>query len=124
MSDADQILALEERRRCAMLASDGEALGALLAPDLRYVHSTGGIETRASLLAKLAVRQVAYRDLAFDHLAVTRTPDAALVSGEMRARVQLGEAMRDIATRYLAVWLRRDGAWQLAAFQGTALSPG
>lgn len=121
MSDVDQILALEERRRCAMLAPDGEALGALLALDLRYVHSTGGIETRASLLAKLVERQVAYLNLAFDHLAVTRTPDAALVSGEMRAQVQRGEEQREIATCYLAVWLRRGNAWQLAAFQGTTL---
>lgn len=121
MSDTTDILALEERRRGAMLASDADALGALLAPDLRYVHSTGGVESQGSLLAKLATGQIAYRQLAFEHLAVTRTADAAIVSGEMRAQVQRGEELRDIATCYLAVWLKRGNAWQLAAFQGTAL---
>ena len=120
MRDAAEILALEERRRCAMLAADGKALGALLAPDLRYVHSTGGAETRDSLLSKLAQRQIAYRQLVFEDLAVTRIPDAAIVAGEMRAQVQQGEVLREIATCYLAVWLQRGGAWQLAAFQGTA----
>jgi len=121
MGDTTDLLALEEQRRSAMLALDAQALGALLAPDLRYVHSTGGVESKDSLLAKLAEGHITYRSLAFEHLAVTRTTDAAIVSGEMRAQVQLGEALRDIATCYLAVWLRRGGAWQLAAFQGTSL---
>lgn len=121
MGDADEILALEERRRAAMLAGDAQALGELLAPELRYVHSTGGVETRDSLLAQLAAGRIVYRGLAFEALAVTRTADAAIVSGEMRARVQRGDVLRDIATCYLAVWLRREGAWQLAACQGTTL---
>lgn len=121
VSATTDILALEERRRSAMRAADCEALGALLAPDLRYVHSTGVVDTRESLMAKLAGGQIAYRHLAFEQLAVTRTTDAAIVSGEMRAQVQRGEALLDIATCYLAVWLRRSGAWQLAAFQGTTL---
>lgn len=122
MSNVAAILALEERRRSAMLASDGGALGALLAPDLRYVHSTGGVETRDTLLTKLAAGEVVYRHLVFDHLAVNCTPDAALVSGEMRAKVQRSEVVRDIASCYLAVWLRRNDTWQLAALQGTPLA--
>lgn len=96
-------------------------MGAPLAPDLRYVHSTVGVETRESLIAKLAEGQIAYRHLAFGQLAGTLTSDAAIVPGEMRAQVQRGEALRDIATCYLAVWVRRGDAWQLAAFQGTTL---
>ena len=121
MDDTLSILALEERRRSAMLASDAQALGALLALDLRYVHSTGGVDSRDSLLARLAEGQITYRSLAFESLTVTQTEETALVSGEMRAQVRLGEALRDIATCYLAVWLRRGGVWQLAAFQGTCL---
>ena len=116
-----EILALEERRCCAMLAADCVALGALLAPDLRYVHSTGGIETRESLLAKLAAGQTVYRQLAFENLATILTKDCAIVSGEMRAQVQRGEELRAIASCYLAVWVWREAAWQLAAFQGTTL---
>lgn len=121
MGETAEILALEERRRAAMLADDVEALRTLLAPDLRYVHSTGGVESQGSLLKLLASGQTVYRQLAFDALAVTRTADAAIVSGEMRALVQRGDVQREIATCYLAVWLRRAGAWQLAAFQGTSL---
>jgi len=120
VGEAAEILALEERRRAAMLADDVETLRTLLAPDLRYVHSTGGVESQGSLLKLLASGQTVYRQLAFA-LAVTRTADAAIVSGEMRALVQRVDVQREIATCYLAVWLRRAGAWQLAAFQGTSL---
>ena len=112
---------LEEQRRRAMLAGEEQALLELLAPDLRYVHSTGVAHSRDSLIAKLVSGQLAYQHLSFDRLAVTRIQDGGVVSGEMRAQVRRGGELRDIATCYLAVWLRREGAWQLAAFQGTTL---
>ncbi|RZL95836.1 MAG: nuclear transport factor 2 family protein [Variovorax sp.] len=121
MSDVAQIRMLEEQRRSAMLAGDEQALLGLLAPDLRYVHSTGVSESRGSLLAKLISGQVTYQQLAFDQLTVTCTQNAGVVSGEMRAQVRRDGELRDVAACYLAVWLRREGAWQLAAFQGTSL---
>jgi ketosteroid isomerase-like protein len=122
MSEA-AVLALEERRRAAMLAGDIAALQALLAPDLRYTHSTGICDGRDSLLAKLAGGQIAYRQLAFTPLAVQCKADAGIVGGEMHAEVLRDGQPRSIAARYLAVWLQRMGTWQLAAFQGTALPP-
>lgn len=119
----EALLALEERRRTAMLAGDIAALQALLAPDLRYTHSTGASDTQRSLLAKLAGGQIAYRQLAFTQLAVQCTADAGTVAGEMHAEVLRDGLPRSVAACYLAVWLQRAGAWQLAAFQGTALPP-
>ncbi|KQP49225.1 nuclear transport factor 2 family protein [Pseudorhodoferax sp. Leaf274] len=119
---AAPLLALEERRRAALLAGDTGALQALLAPDLRYTHSTGAIDGRDSLLAKLAGGQIVYRQLAFTQLAVQCMADAGTVAGEMHAEVLRDGVARSIAARYLAVWLRRAGAWQLAAFQGTPLA--
>lgn len=121
MGTAVEILALEEQRRQAMLAADTAGLAALLAPDLRYVHSSGGVETRASLLGQLREGRLRYRRLALEHLAVSRVADAATVSGEMRAEVQRGDALRQVQSCYLAVWLRRGMVWQLVAFQATAL---
>lgn len=121
--EAEPFLALEERRRAALLAGDLGALQALLAPDLRYTHSTGACDTRDSLLAKLAGGQIAYRQLAFTQQAVQCTADAGIVGGEMHAEVEREGALRTIAARTLAVWLRRAEGWRLAAFQGTALPP-
>lgn len=118
---ADDVLTLEKRRRDAMRASDAQALGALLAPTLRYVHSTGVVDTRDSLLGKLARGEIAYERLDLAPRLLAHTPDTAVVTGEMQAEVLRGGQRRELATRYLAVWLRDGGDWQLVACQGTAL---
>jgi len=120
-STDDDPRALEARRRDAMLAGDVQALGALLAPDLRYVHSTGTVDARDSLLHKLATGAIAYRQLELAPLAVTCCGHAAIVAGEMRAQVLRGGELRQVASNYLAVWRRQGTGWQLAACQGTAL---
>ncbi len=121
---ADDVLALEVRRRDAMRAGDAQALGALLAPTLRYVHSTGVVDTRDSLLGKLSRGGIAYERLDLAPRLLAHTPDTAVVTGEMRAEVLRGGQRRELATRYLAVWLRDGGDWQLVACQGTALPTG
>lgn len=119
-----ELLALEARRRDAMRAADVPALRALLAPDLRYVHSTGTVDSRDSLLAKLAGGGLTYRRLDLAPLAVTRCGDAALIAGEMRAELLRDGQLRQVASSYLAVWRRQGPDWQLTACQGTALPAG
>jgi hypothetical protein len=63
---AVEALALEEARRRALLSGDADALGRLLAPELRYVHSTGVCDTRESLLHKVRERAITYLALSFD----------------------------------------------------------
>lgn len=120
----EELHALEARRRDAMLAGDVLALGELLAPELRYVHSTGTVDSRDSLLHKLAAGAIAYRELELAPLTVTPRGDALIVAGEMRAQVLRGGELRQVCSSYLAVWRRQDRRWQLAACQGTALPAG
>jgi len=97
---------LEALRRNAMLAGDVYALGELLAPELRYVHSTGTVDSRDSLLHKLAAGVIAYREFELAPLAVTQCGDALIVAGEMRAQVLRGGELRQVCSSYLAVWRR------------------
>ncbi|RRH85033.1 nuclear transport factor 2 family protein [Variovorax beijingensis] len=113
--------ALEEARRLAMLSGDADALARLLAPELRYVHSTGVCDTRESLLQKVRERAITYLALSFEDMHATATEDAVLIGAHMRAEVQRLHEFRRIETTYLAVWLRRAGKWQLSAYQGTAV---
>ena len=122
--DADAALSTLEQQRCrAMLADDMPALSALLAPDLRYVHATGIVDSRDSLLAKLGTRQIVYKQLVLAPVQCTQGADLGAVAGEMRATVLRGGEQRQIAASYLALWQLRQGQWQLAAYQGTALPP-
>ncbi|WPG40844.1 nuclear transport factor 2 family protein [Variovorax sp. EBFNA2] len=99
MRETAQILLLVEERRAAMLADEKHALRRLLAPDLRYVHSTGSADSRESLIARLASGRVVYQRFCFDRLAVTHMPNCALFSGEMRAQLRRGGELRDAGWR-------------------------
>jgi ketosteroid isomerase-like protein len=50
--------------------------------------------------------------------------DAGVVSGSVQARVRsAGGPERKLRTLYTAVYAKRDGAWQLVAYQSTAAPP-
>ena len=122
MFSTDTILALEERRRQALLTADLAALNELLATGLVYVHSTGVADTKASYTAKLAGGGLKYLELSFAGLAVQRLPQAAIVSGRMAAIVSKDGQPKNVASQFMTVWAcDANGHWQLHAHQGTPL---
>lgn len=122
MTRVPEVLALEERRRQALLAGDLPALQRLLAEDLVYVHSTGACDGRDSYLAKLAGGSLQYLELDFSSLQVQVLSQAATVSGRMTALVSKDGQRKNVASLFMTVWARGvDGEWRLHAHQGTPL---
>ena len=122
MSSATLVLALEERRRQALLAGDLPALQGLLADGLVYVHSTGVCDRKDSYLAKLSGGSLKYLELSFADLQVQWLQQAAVVSGRMAAVVSKDGQRKNVASLFMTVWgLGADGVWRLHAHQGTPL---
>ena len=120
MVSVPMVLALEERRRQALLAGDLPALQGLLAEELVYVHSTGACDRQASYLAKLSGGSLKYLALDFHDLQVQLLQQAAVVSGRMAARVSKDGQPKDVASLFMTVWgCGPDGVWRLHAHQGT-----
>ena len=122
MDGNTEVLALEERRRQALLAGDLPALQALLAEGLVYVHSTGVCDRKDSYLAKLAGGSLKYQSLSFSDTQVQGLPQAAVVSGRMAAVVLKDGQTKNVASLFMTVWAcGADGVWRLHAHQGTPL---
>jgi hypothetical protein len=122
MSDHTLALALEERRRQALLAGDLPVLQGLLADGLVYVHSTGVSDRKDSYLAKLASGSLRYLALDFSALQVLGLQRATVVSGRMSAVVCKDGQEKHVASLFMTVWgCDRDGVWRLHAHQGTPL---
>ena len=117
----EQILALEERRRKAMLGADLRALEALCSARLRYVHSRGEKDDRIEYLDKVARRYFVYRELSFDIDEVDLIDSGALVHGRIRGMVEVAAEARHLDCRYCAVWADEGGAWRLRAYQATPI---
>lgn len=111
---AAQLLAVEDARFKAELAHDAAAFDRVVANDVVYSHMNGRRETKADLMAR-----------------VERIPFSSIVPSERQARVLgdfgtvRGKIVRQLPDRvltdgYLAVYVLRDGRWQLLEWASAA----
>jgi ketosteroid isomerase-like protein len=120
-SDEAEVRKAEEARFAATVKGDLEALGAMLADDMTYVHSNAKLETKAELLELLEKGHYQYRAITPKDVRVRLYGDAALASGLAEIDVVSGGQPIHVNLRFLEVWVRRAGRWQLAAWQSTRL---
>lgn len=117
-SEAD-LAALERARFAAMTRQDTEALRPMLADDLVYCHSNARCESRGQFLETIATGAIRYRAIEPRELHVRRFGELVLVNG--RADIDGLAEGRPIAMQivFLDAYVRREGRWQLLAWQST-----
>ena len=120
---AAAVAALEDARYAAMLACDTEKLDRLLDARLRYVHSSGRVDDKASYLAGFG-RLWRHRSIERQDQTIVPLGDTVLVFSTVHVEVQLGDGLRKSSARVLAVWTRSDGAWRLVAVFSAPLAAG
>jgi hypothetical protein len=124
-----QVMAVEQARAAALDRSDVPALGQILADDLTYVHASGRVDTKLSLLAAIGSGQLHYISWEPANLNVRVSGDSAVINGEYLVRVSDLRVQPDpfnVNVFFLTVYARRDGRWQQIAWESTrdvALSP-
>lgn len=106
-----EVRALEAARKDAIQAGDRAALERLYASDFRGVTSGGAQVGREEVIA--ALLRAKGKAAEPEDLLVRVFGDVALVSGRLRL------ADNDGILRYLHVYVRRDGPWQIVAGQST-----
>lgn len=108
----------------AMLAFDYAALDALLSDDVRYIHSTGVVETKSEYFDGL--KRGLYEYGAIDILSgeTREWADVAITTGVMEMVVGAeGSAKHPIRLQHVLVWKREDGSWRLLLRQATRVPP-
>ena len=116
-----EVLAAEEGRIAAVHAGDWERLGEYLGSDLTYTHMNGKFENKAENLAAMKAVSRSYKR---SDLKVRTFGDVAVMNGGFEATMAPlpdGTPERKLVGRALQVWAKRDGAWQMIAFQATAI---
>ncbi len=122
--DTTALLAADDARIAAMRAGDRAALTAVFADDLRYAHSNGIVDTKASFIDILTSGATKY--LEYDHIerqASLAAPGVALVSGRARIVAESAKGQMDSILSYLAVWRLENGQWRFLAWQSCKLPP-
>lgn len=116
-----ELNAADDRRAAATIAKDRAALEAMFSPDLRYVHSSGTDEDRATYIERACTGWYDYRKLTSLRREWRVIGDVALCNGDVAIDVVAKGNPKVFTSRFLQVWRREGGAWKLVALQSTPL---
>lgn len=123
MTDAAaEVLAVEQRWTDAHLHSDVATIACLMASDYAKIEADGAVRGRDEVLATFEPGQRVWELAAGDDYDVRVYGNTAVVIGRWTARgVNHGHRF-DYRARFLSVYVRRDGAWQIVAEQSTEIT--
>ncbi|UUT34777.1 YybH family protein [Microbacterium elymi] len=115
-----ELLAVEERRRRALIDGDLAALDELFEDSLVHIHAPGLVHDKAHLLEHVAARR-AYLDMWRGELNIRVSGDVAIVVGELTNRMRApGGGERTLGGPVTQVLHRGDdGQWRYVSFQMT-----
>lgn len=118
-----EILAAEDRRGAALVASDMAALAQLMEDDLVHVHTTGMVHTKAQLLHHAGEFLRFYAVQRGPLTIRAMGPDAAIMTGPMTNTVGKRGTDEKIEVHAFVtqVWVRREGQWRTRSFHATRM---
>lgn len=122
-ADIAALLAADDERYRATMASDVSALDALLIDDFTYTHNAGFTDDKTAYLARIASGVVRYSDGGRVRADTRIHGDCGIMSGHMRMVANLADGPVQLDNIFLAVWLRGDTGWRLAAWSSTTRQP-
>ncbi len=120
MSDTELeiVSVLEDARITAMVQRDDETLERLLSDDLYYMHSSGNVDTKRTFIDNVQNGPLTYTSIERRGVEGRVAGEGtALFTGEASIRVELAGDPIDLEVRFLAVWVKHDGAWRFEAWQ-------
>ena len=119
-----RVHAANDARVAAMLAPTREKLEAVLSPELRYTHSNGQVDTKASLIESLLDGSAKYLKYDFHERTVTfPAPGIALMAGRFDVKAVVKGNAADSTISFLGVWRLEKGEWKFLAWQSCKIPP-
>lgn len=122
MSATRDLTDLEQKRIAAMMAADIETLSVLLADDLTWTHASARVDSKTTFLDALKTGRAKYLDIKLSEECVRTHGEMAVITGLAAIRAVGGSGQEmSVKNRYTNVWAKRDGAWQMIAWQSTMI---
>ena len=113
----EEVNAVEDARYDAMIKNDLVTFDTMLGNEFVYHQPTGKVVNKAQYIESLRSGAVKINSAVRENVTVNVVGDTATAMGETKVDlVRNGEAGK-VLLRYLNVWTKRDGRWQLIARQ-------
>jgi ketosteroid isomerase-like protein len=112
------VKAADVERVAAMQAGDGPRLNAIFSDELRYAHSSGHVDTKASYMQALTSRATVYETYNYTEQNFTAVaPGIVLMTGRVLILSRNAAGRNDLDLNFLAVWREEKGRWRFLAWQ-------
>ena len=113
----EEIHEVEDRRYGAMIRGDADALANTLAEEFVYHQPNGKTNDKPGYIKQMQTGAVKIFSAERYDVKVNVYGDVATAMGSTRPDIEIAGERRKADLRYLNVWVKRDGRWQLAARQ-------
>lgn len=116
------VKAADAARIAAMTSPDAAKLDAIFSDELRYAHSSGVVDSKASMIESLVQGKTKYLSYRYDEQNFTfPAPGIALMTGRAPLKVGTADGEMDLTLGFLAVWRLENGQWRFLAWQSSKL---
>ena len=118
------VRAADDERMAATKAGDRSRLEAIFSDQLRYAHSSGKVDTKASYMQSLTTRTTVYESFDYKERNFTvAAPGVVLMSGRVLIKATNNGQRADNDLNILAVWREEKGKWRFLAWQSCKNPP-
>ena len=116
------IKAADDQRVAATVAGDSARLALIFSDELRYAHSTGGVDTKTSYIDSLKSGRLKYISYDYEERNFTfPATGVALMTGKVHVKTKSAAGESQSILGFLAVWREEKGEWRFLAWQSCKL---
>lgn len=119
----EEIKAVTESLRLAMISGNREELTKLTTTDLSYGHSSGHIDTQSEFVEKLATHKSNFVSIDISNEQIIMYENTGIVRHHLSAVTNDNGQNGTVSLEVLLVWVKKSGSWQLAARQAVKQNP-
>jgi ketosteroid isomerase-like protein len=119
----NEILALDQQVNAAAVNGDLQTLGKIMSDDYVGVAPDGMILRKAMIAAHYQAGTLHYASVVNSDVEIHLHDDCAILTAIAIVKGHDGEIDLTGTYRIMRVFFRRGGAWQIVAFQATAMRP-
>ena len=118
------VTAADDERLAATKAGDRARLDAIFSNELRYAHSSGKVDTKASYMDSLVSHRTVYESFDYkDRTFLSAGPGIFLMNGRVLIHASNEGQKVEIDLNFLAVWREENGHWRFLAWQSCKNPP-
>jgi hypothetical protein len=117
------VLAAQDAWKQALIKKDRAGFDKVLHPDLRYGHSDGHIEDKATAIKMIVDGAATWEKVNFGDTNVRVVGTTAFVTGKVQYLERENGALSEINLVVLSAWVKGKNDWQMIARQATRPTP-